>query len=264
MSGFEAVRPICLAVLAAAAARPVLAQEAVQGWSFELTPYLFAASMDGTAAARGVEAKVDVDFDTLLDNLDSAFMGQFEARRGRWGFDLEGIYFKLDGEPVTTWSGPLGNSNVAALDWTATEQVYQWTIFYGLLSDDTKVDVLAAARYTDIEVKLALSADTGSPLLPSGARSVGRSEDWIDPVIGVRVLAPISARWSIFAYGDVGGGLGSGSDLTYQLFGALRWQFAERWRLQAGYRYVYQDYANGDFKWDVVTSGPQLGLTIQW
>ena len=121
-----------------------------------------------------------------------------------------------------------------------------------------------AAQAHPIEVELALSLDTGSPLIPSGARAVNRNEDWIDPVIGVRVLAPVSARWSVFAYGDVGGGFDSGSDLTYQLFVALRWQFAERFRLQAGYRYVYQDYGKADFKWDVVTSGPQMGLTFQW
>jgi hypothetical protein len=86
---------IGVAVLATLCGKAALAQDAEQDWSFELTPYLFAANMDGTAGMRGLKAKVDLDIDTILDHLDHAFMGQFEMRRGPWGFGFEGIYFKL-------------------------------------------------------------------------------------------------------------------------------------------------------------------------
>lgn len=44
-------------------------------WQFEVTPYFFAAGLDGTVGVRGVEADVDLDFEDIWDNLDSAFMG---------------------------------------------------------------------------------------------------------------------------------------------------------------------------------------------
>ncbi|HET9475460.1 MAG TPA: hypothetical protein VFO82_16280 [Steroidobacteraceae bacterium] len=252
-----------LAALAAFNGTAALAQDAETDWSFEVAPFLLAAGMDGTAGVRGVEAEIDMDFDTILDNLDSAFMARFEARRGPWGVGLEGIYFRLKGEEVRSWSGPLGNTNTAALNWSTTEKVFQTTLYYELLRGETKLDALVGARYTELDSRLALTVDTGAPLLPDGARDVGRNEDWIDPVIGARVRAPISDNWYVLGYADIGG-FGAGADLTYQLFASFGWQYARQWSLEMGYRYFYQDYRNADFKWDVTTSGPQLGLAFSW
>jgi hypothetical protein len=252
-----------LAALAALSAEAAIAQDAEDGWSFEFAPFLFAAGMDGTAGVRGVEAAVDMDFDTLLENLDSAFLARFEARRGPWGVALEGIYFDLEGEEVRSWSGPLGNSNTAALDWTATEKVFQTTLYYELLHGKQKLDLLIGARYTELDARLGLTLNTGAPLLPDGARAVSRNEDWIDPVIGARLRTPLSENWYALAFADVGG-FGAGADLTYQLFAAVGWQFARQWSVEMGYRHVYQDYRQDDFKWDVTTSGPHLGLALKW
>ena len=59
-----------------------------------------------------------------------------------------------------------------------------------------------------------------------------------------------------------------GSDLAWQLFPYFSWQFGARGWMQAGYRTVSMDYDEGsglnEFKYDVVTQGPQLGVTFRF
>ncbi len=46
------------------------AQSGAGGWQFTLAPYAVAAAMDGAATVKGVEADVDVPFETLLEDLN--------------------------------------------------------------------------------------------------------------------------------------------------------------------------------------------------
>jgi hypothetical protein len=59
-----------------------------------------------------------------------------------------------------------------------------------------------------------------------------------------------------------------GSDFAWQLFPYFSWQFGERASMQIGYRAVSMDYDDGsgadEFKYDVVTQGPQLGVTFRF
>jgi hypothetical protein len=53
--------------------------QAADDWRFAGTLCLWAAGINGETVGG---ADIDVDFDTLLDNLDMGFMGAVEARRG--------------------------------------------------------------------------------------------------------------------------------------------------------------------------------------
>jgi opacity protein-like surface antigen len=233
-------------------------------WQFEITPYLFAAGLDGTVGVRGVTANIDVSFSDLLKNIDSGFMGLFEARKGRWTFGLDAVYTKLKVDESRSWEGPLGNGNTAALNATMTEEVYQPFVGYRVLNERTKVDLIGGARYTKLASELNLSITTGAALLPDGSRGVSGSKSWWDPVIGVRVLAPIADSWSLLGYADVGGGGGGDTDFTYQLVAGVNWDFAKQYSAKFGYRYLYQDYAKGGVTWDVAMQGVYLGLGIRF
>ena len=229
-----------------------------EGWQFEVTPYLWGAGMDGTAGVRGVEADLDADFEDIFDNLDSAFMGTIELRRGRWSLLFDGMYMKLEGEGARSWQGPAGiGSATGELEVTSTMQVYQLALAYRV-SQDVPVDVIAGARYTQLDADLDLTVTTGG-LLPGGTRSVNDEQSWWDPVIGIRFLIPFGERWTGVLYGDYGG-FGVGSDSTYQVIAGVNWSFAKRFSLKAGYRYFYQDYDDEGFVWDMASHGPYLGL----
>jgi hypothetical protein len=234
------------------------------GWQFEATPYFWGSSLNGTLAVQGVEADLDAEFEDIFENLDSAFMASLELRRGRWGLLLDGIYFKLADEGAQSWQGPGGiGSATGELEATSTMQVYQFAVGYRV-SEEIAVDLIAGARYTQLDTELDLTVTTGG-LLPGGARSVSSEQDWWDPIVGLRFLVPFGERWTGVLYADYGG-FGVGSDSTYQLIAGVNWQFAKHFSLKAGYRYVYQDYEDDDegFEWDMVASGPYLGLGIRF
>ena len=64
-----------------AAPAPVAAAESAQSddWQYAATLYLWGAGIDGETAR---DPDVSVNFQTLLDNLNMAFMGAFESRKG--------------------------------------------------------------------------------------------------------------------------------------------------------------------------------------
>ncbi|HVJ29620.1 MAG TPA: hypothetical protein VNA66_04865, partial [Gammaproteobacteria bacterium] len=54
-------------------------------WAVEITPYLWAAGLDGNTAADGTGSEIDTDYKFFsLDNLDFALGTSVEARKGRW------------------------------------------------------------------------------------------------------------------------------------------------------------------------------------
>jgi len=229
-------------------------------WQFEITPYLFAAGMNGKTGISSVTANVDMSFDDILNNLDQGLMALFEARKGPWTYGLEGVYFKLKNEGAKSWQGPLGNTGTGSLEATMTEQLYGLTVGYRVLDEHTKVDVIGAARYTQLDAELNLV--TTGPLVP-GSNSISGTENWWDPVIGARVLQPLFDAWTLVGYADFGG-FGVGSDRTYQLLAGVNWQFAKSVNAKAGYRYLYQDYQNDNFVWDMTSSGYYLGAGFKF
>jgi opacity protein-like surface antigen len=250
-------------MLAAASIMPVHAADADEDrLQVELTPYAFAAGLYGKTGTQRVLADLNMGFDDILENLQAGFMGTVELRRGRWGFALDGLYFELGDQRANSWQGPAGiGSATGELDVTATMQMYQLSGAYRV-GDGVPIDLIAGARYTQIDTDLNLAATSGG-VLPGGTRSLSANQNWWDPVIGVRVAVPFAQRWSVLLYGDVGG-FGVGSDLTYQGIAGVNWQFSKHFSAKAGYRYLYQDYAKDGFVWDMAAHGPYLGLGIRF
>jgi hypothetical protein len=69
-------------------------------WEFSAAAYAWLISMDGTLSARDTSVDVDLGFfSDVLEKLDGALMGTFEARyRGRWIVNLDLVGAKLSGE----------------------------------------------------------------------------------------------------------------------------------------------------------------------
>jgi len=250
-------------MLAAASVVPVRAAGADEDrWQLELTPYVFGAGLYGKTGTQRVLADVNMGFDDIVENLQAGFMGTVELRRGRWGFALDGLYFELGDQRASSWQGPAGiGSATGELDVTMTMQMYQLSAAYRV-SDGLPTDLIAGARYTQLDTQLNLGATTGG-LLPGGTRSLSANASWWDPVIGARVAVPFAQRWSVLFYGDIGG-FGVGSDLTYQGIAGVDWQFSKHVSAKAGYRYIYQDYAKDGFVWDMAAHGPYLGVGIRF
>jgi len=242
-------------------ASPGSVSAATDEWQFEVTPYLLAAGMDGTVGVRDHTADVDMSFSDIWDDLEAAFMGIFTAQKGPWSFGLEGVYMKLQDDGVNTVTGPGGLVSISGeLDVTAKMYIFQGSVGYRVLDDTTKVDVLGALRYTELDLDTEVNVAFSPPIF-SGSASADGSDSWTDIVVGARVLHPLSDTVSLLGYADVGGG---GSDLTYQILGGVNWEFSKDFTAKLGYRYLSWDYEDGGNTWDIAVAGPYLGLGIRF
>ena len=81
-----------LGILPAAAAETVTSDD----WEISLTPYVWATALNGDVAVGGVKAKVDADFNDVLDNLNVAVMLKAEMRKGRFGIISDTVFAQLE------------------------------------------------------------------------------------------------------------------------------------------------------------------------
>lgn len=230
-------------------------------WQFEFTPYLLAASMDGTVGVQGHTFDVDASFNDILEDLDTGFMGLITAQKYPWFFGLEGVYMKLENEGAFEVTGPGGIvSGDGKLDVTNSMYVLQGSVGYRLIDSETKLDAIGAIRYTKLEADIDIKVDYTPPIF-DGNLSADGSDSWADLVAGMRVLHPITKDVSLVGYADIGAG---GSDLTYQIIAGLNWEFKKGLTAKVGYRHLYWDYKNDGTVWDVAATGPYLGLGLQF
>ncbi len=263
-----------LAILAAA---PTFAGDRVsEDWQFTVSPYLWALSLDGDATVRGVESDVDISFDKILEDLHIAAMLEGEVRKGRWGLFANVLYAELEDEA----RGKLRNTpikididvdiDVAIASFGGFYRFGPWALGSGAADTEPRLilDLYAGARYTDLDVDLDLDVDFEAIGRDRDRKAEG-DENWLDPIVGLRTFWDLSPRWTVIAFGDIGG-FGVGSDFQWQATGLVGYNFkvADTYdsTIYAGYRGLYQDYEDGSgddkFEWDVTWHGPSLGWAI--
>ena len=103
----------------------------------------------------------------------------------------------------------------------------------------------------------------------SAGVTLGGSEDWIEPFVGTRVIWDLNDKCSLNVRGDAGGfGIGSASDLTWQIAGGIDYRISPNMTFNAGYRYVELDYSHGsgrdELGIDLRAKGPVLGITMEF
>jgi hypothetical protein len=116
------------------------------------------------------------------------------------------------------------------------------------------VDGLAGVRHWHLGTELTLTPPAGGNITKTG------SSNWTDPLVGARIQVPLSSKLSATVIGDAGG-WGVGSELDYEIIGALSYRVARRWSTDAGWRYLYDDYNPGSLHSRTTQSGLIVGVT---
>jgi hypothetical protein len=243
------------------------------GWEFSVAPYLWAISMNGDVTVRGLEAEVDASFNDILDELNFAFMVQYEARKGHWGLWGNTIYSNLGNSDV---EGPAGLTKIdpsVTAFWQELGGYYRLGTWDLVDSSDKKtpsvtVDTYFGARYTYLDTKIDFKFE--GPFR-SFKKNVDEDKSWLEPLVGVRTIWDFYERWTLTLAGDMGG-VAFGSDFAWSAAGLIGYQFnlfgEDNARVFAGYRALSQDYTDGSgnnkFEWDVTLHGPILGLAIRF
>ncbi len=230
------------AVLAIALASTAPAARA-QDWNYDLYVYFLGAAMDGNVGIGPVDGEIDVSFSDILDNLELGFMGSFRAQKDDWAVMVDAIFMGL------------GASN-ERVDVDIDQVVLELDAAYRLTE---VLEVLFGARYVDIDTDI----EGRGPLRVRASAG----DKWVDPVVGLRLEAPMGDKWTFVGRLDVGG-FGVGSDFSFQGALHLGYRLGERSHLTLGFRYLDIDYEDGDgldrFKYDVATSGPQVGVAFRF
>src|SRR5580704_12174415 len=207
--------------------------EPTSDWHFAVSPYLWFPGVHGTIGARGHEASVHASPGDLLSNFRFGLMGLVDTRYKRIVIPVDMMWIRLGADNAVPLTDEALNAKVRGEEFILTPK-----IGYRLVdSEIVKIDALTGFRYWHFGESLRLSTSDTSVKFSS-------SQNWVDPLVGGRILANLSPKISV----SIGGVLG------YRIMPAVV--------LQVGYRYLATDYRSGGTTINLVTSGVLFGATI--
>jgi len=245
----------CAGAMALGSAGTAVAQ-ASSDWTFQLTPYLWMAAIDGTITPveGGPSFESSLSFSELLEILEAGAFVTASARRDRFV-----VLGDLNYVSVSDSTGaPASAAPVDRIE--AEAEVWSGTLAAGWRSVDTPrgwVDVLAGLRAgsTEMEVDAKVSGST-----------VERAEadiSYAAPIVGVRGRVALADNVSLSGYADLGGGTAN-VDSTWQVFASINFALTERVSLSAGYRHQALDLDEDGAEFDTDLSGPLIGATFRF
>lgn len=218
-------------------------------WHFATIGYVWFAGAEGETDVIGPVEPVglDLSFGDVLKGFKFAFMGAAEARKDRIVILGDLTFIHLDAKQG------IDIRDQDFLDAELDSRTAEITLVGGYRVADNgpvKVDLLAGGRMNWFKTTLQLDG-------PNRSEEGSVKEDWFDPLIAGRVVAPLGGKWGLSVYGDIGG-FGVGSDLTWQGVATVNYRINHKMAVGLGWRYFKVNYDHGDFLYDVAQSGPLL------
>lgn len=226
-------------------------------WDFIVAPYVLVPSIEGTASARRIEdAGVNVDPVDIIKAINLGGMLHLEARHvSNFGIALD--YSFIDLSNGASLAGGAGSADVDIF-----QGIFQAYGTYRIQSEHQTVDVYAGIRWWEIDVDLGVS---GGPI----NANIRITDSWVDPVIGMRGTIPLGeGDWKLMWQGDVGG-LGMGTNFTWNAQGGALWEASDNFNLILQYRALGVDRETGTegtsdrFAYDTITHGPIIGFAFK-
>jgi len=250
--------------------------QSTDNWEIRLRPYVWILSIDAEATVGGtlssLSANVDLGFDDIIDNLDFGAMGRVEIWKGRWGLTFDGLYLALSADKSFSGSRGLVDFDLDVdLGLGSVDFGLAYRLFEQQFGKEDKQSLAfepyVGLRYAYLKEEIDLTV--AIPGVGAKGRTLGKSEDWVEPFVGGRVIFGLNDKLAISIYGDAGGfGIGSASDLYWQIAGGVDYKLSENMTLNAGYRYLELDYSRGSgadkFGIDLRAKGPYVGLQISF
>jgi len=213
-------------------------------WSFEVTPYFWAAGIEGDATVQGRDVEIDESFSDIFDAVDAGGGLMTVAQQGSfvvWGqFD----YVGMDTDQLDP--APAGGSIQTDSFLGALAVGFQ---FEGPFEGST-IDLLGGVRYATIENDVTI-------------KGVGSGDDTLDILDGIVVVRPnvrLTEKWRFNPTFAIGAG---DSDLTWEVQPNVQYQFSDNMGLRVGYRRLHYDI-EGDRgnEFDAAFQGLIVGVSL--
>ncbi len=126
-----------------------------------------------------------------------------------------------------------------------------WT--YELI-DILQLGPVAGFRYVHV--------DTGVEVENEDLFAASASDGWLDPIVGIRGRV-MPMDWLYLAYYGDAGGIGFGSEFSWQLYAGLGLA-ANGVDFELGYRHLFINYDGDDFDYEVHLGSPTLTTTFRF
>jgi len=260
----------CLLTAALACLAPVAAQAqaAADSWRWEAAIYGWFPGISGsTSFPTGASGPgIDVSADKLIDSLKFAFLGQIEARIGRWGLWSDLVYSDMGGSQQSSREFTVGQQQVgvdANLSFDAKSWVWTLAGLYNLEArPESTVDLLFGARLLDQDQTLNWTMSSTIAQLPGRSGSSAVSATNWDAILGIkgRYSFGDGGKWFVPYYLDVGAGQ---SKLTWQVNAGFGYRF-DWGAVFATWRYLDYQFKSGQLIDSMSMNGPVIGVAFQW
>ena len=274
-----------LALVFAGASGAAVAQSDSDEWQFNLTPYLWLPTIDGTfrysPPAGGGSLDIEVGPTDWLDLINFGALIGGTARKGRFSIISDFVYLSLtsknDGRVVSVddnitvpgFPVPIPISASLNLNTRTDLDGLVWMITggYSLQATETSsLDVFAGARYFGVDVSTSwdltvdITTSGGMVVLPAQG-SIASDVDIWDGIIGIRGHSNVgSGKWSVPYYFDVGAG---DSDRTSNAMVGLSREYG--WGdLVIAYRHLDYDQDANDLLQGLSFSRPAIGARFSF
>jgi hypothetical protein len=111
------------------------------------------------------------------------------------------------------------------------------------------------------QLKAQLASQVAASLTSQLNRSFSFYDGWFDPLIGLRGRFNLNKAFYLTAESDVGG-FGIGSDIAVQAYAALGCQITRNIFSEVGYRYLYDDFRDTNFLYQLSLHGAQVTIGL--
>jgi opacity protein-like surface antigen len=240
---------IAAACLALALPQAAHAEE----WTFDGTLYGWLPGLNATLDTPFGEVESDQSGSDALEDLDMAFMGTFEARRGSWGILFDLIYADLSDDQATPLDLAFRDLEVE----TRVTAFSGYALYRVAETPRATVDLGVGFRTFSASLEANLKAERAAE-----DRNYDADEIWTVPLVAARAIVPFNSSW--FATGSVDVGATTGDASTWQAIATVGYHVNERWSLQAGYRYMDIQKEIDGLDADIVLSGPLIGASYRF
>jgi hypothetical protein len=246
--------PIALAIICSFFSTTLFGDD----WTYELEPYIQFTSISGDASVgRVTGADVELNFSDILETLDMAAMGHFEAHhKTGWGIALDYAFMDL----AASRSNGLGG----IVDASVRQGVFEALGMHRSQISNGTIDYFTGIRWWDNDISVRID-----PGFIPGTIDTSNEQDWVDLIVGARWTTPINERWHFALRGDAGG-LGLEADFTASLSIGARYAMTEIWTLDLQYKATWVDFESGTqgsseyFAYNTVTHGPVVGFVYSF
>jgi hypothetical protein len=232
-----------------------------RAWEVEVGPYLWGQWIDGDLTVRSVSTEVEASPADIVRHLNLGAMGFAQVRWKRLVAVADGLWAVLEGDGERRRVEADAELEQAIVDLKLGVRVLDlpapWSEAGEREARRVAFDVLAGARWwylkTELDVEVA----------GVRSRSVEKSTDWVDPVVGARLRLDLTERLSLGVLGDVGGfGWGTASDSTWNAGATLNWRASEHWILHAGYKAleIEREHGSRPLEAEILFQGPVIGV----